>query len=267
MWHHRCSGVQLSFSRCNFIVRRLLAALSDFLCVCSLLQSVSDLSYRLGLQIGVSQLQSQFQYQFGVLLHFRQSSILVLWQCTDASNDGLFFPCVLLLLPAYSLRVAWLGESLLAVIATLFGQDLVTILFDPLVAVSLEQPDIHIDFIIALPANSALTLNVTDNMPLLPPIFPLCCSHTCGPPDSEHLNDSRMEWSPIRPPEKGFSTDWVLQWVCRSCGSSTSMQDIPALPAVSCSLCWSPTMWQSCFKLLFFHPTKTRRLTGSRTVL
>ena len=28
-----------------------------------------------------------------------------------------------------------------------------------------------------------------------------------------------------------------LQWVCRSCGSSTSIQDIPASPAVSCSQC------------------------------
>ena len=51
-----------------------------------------------------------------------------------------------------------------------------------------------------------------------------------------------MEWSPIDPSAQGSSSDWVLQQVCRSCGSSTSMQDIPALPAVSCSLCWSPTM-------------------------
>ena len=41
-----------------------------------------------------------------------------------------------------------------------------------------------------------------------------------------------MEWSPIHP------SAWVLQWV-RSCGSSTSMQDITALPAVSCPQCSS----------------------------
>ena len=39
------------------------------------------------------------------------------------------------------------------------------------------------------------------------------------------------------PPAQGSSSDWVLQWVCRSCGSSTSMQNIPALPPVSCSQC------------------------------
>ena len=38
-------------------------------------------------------------------------------------------------------------------------------------------------------------------------------------------------------PTQGSSSDWVLQWVCRCCGSSTYMQDIPALPAVSCSQC------------------------------
>ena len=74
-------------------------------------------------------------------------------------------------------------------------------------------------------------------MPLPPPIFPLCCAHTCGPPDFELLNDRRMEWSPIHPSAQGSSSDWFLQWVCRFCGSSTSMQDIPALPAVSCSHC------------------------------
>ena len=36
-----------------------------------------------------------------------------------------------------------------------------------------------------------------------------------------------MEWSPIHPSAQGSSSDWVLQWVCRSCGSSTSMQDVP----------------------------------------
>ena len=65
----------------------------------------------------------------------------------------------------------------------------------------------------------------------------LCCAHTCGLPHFELLNDRRMGWSPIHPSAQGSSSDWVLQWVCRSCGSSTSMQDIPALSAVSCSQC------------------------------
>ena len=86
-------------------------------------------------------------------------------------------------------------------------------------------------------ANSALnSRGVLDDMPRLPPISPLCCAHTCGPPDFEPLNDGQMEWSPIHRSAQGsFSDNWVLQWVYRSCGSSASMQDIPALPAVSCS--------------------------------
>ena len=48
-----------------------------------------------------------------------------------------------------------------------------------------------------------------------------------------------MEWSPIHPSAQGSSSAWVLQWVCRSCGSSTSMQDIPVLPTVSCPQCSS----------------------------
>ena len=58
-----------------------------------------------------------------------------------------------------------------------------------------------------------------------------------GPTDFEPLNDRRMEWSPIHPSAQGSSSTWVPQWVCRSCGSSTSMEDIPTLPAVSCSQC------------------------------
>ena len=102
-----------------------------------------------------------------------------------------------------------------------------SVLSDPSMAASLEHLDISIDFN-APPANS--TLN---------PIFPLCCAHICGPPDFEPLNDRRMEWSPIHPSVQGSSSDWVLQWVCRSCGSSTSHQDIPALPAASCPQCSS----------------------------
>ena len=51
------------------------------------------------------------------------------------------------------------------------------------------------------------------------------------------MNDRRMEWSPIHPSAQGSSPAWVLQWVRRSGGSSTSMQDIPVLPAVSCPQC------------------------------
>ena len=46
-----------------------------------------------------------------------------------------------------------------------------------------------------------------------------------------------MEWSPIHPSAQGSSSGLLLRWVCRSFGSSTSMQDIPALPAVSCFEC------------------------------
>ena len=72
-----------------------------------------------------------------------------------------------------------------------------------------------------------------------PSHFPLCCAHICGPPDFEPLDDRWMEWSPIHPSAQGSSSAWVLQWVCHSCGSSTSMQDISALPAVSCPQCSS----------------------------
>ena len=48
-----------------------------------------------------------------------------------------------------------------------------------------------------------------------------------------------MEWSPIHPFAQGSSSAWVPQWVCRSYGSSASIQDIPDLPTVSCSRCSS----------------------------
>ena len=118
-------------------------------------------------------------------------------------------------------------------------QDLVPVLSDPLLAASFEHLNISIDFN-APPANSSLnSLCVPDGMPHPPPIFPLCCAHSCGPPDFEPLDDRRMEWSPIHPFAQGSSSAWVPQWVCRSCGSSTSIQDIPALPTVSCPQCSS----------------------------
>ena len=85
-----------------------------------------------------------------------------------------------------------------------------------------EHLDIPIDFN-APPVNSLYSL-VSLNVPL--PFSPLCCADICGPPDW-------MEWSPIHPSAQGSSSAWVLQWVCRSC-ESTSMHDIPALPTVSC---------------------------------
>ena len=117
-------------------------------------------------------------------------------------------------------------------------QDLVPVLSDPLLAASFEHLNISIDFN-APPANSSLnSLCVPDGLPH-PPIFPLCCANSCGPPDFEPLDDRGMEWSPIHPSAQCSSSAWVLQWVCRSCGSSTSMQDIPALPTVSCPQCSS----------------------------
>ena len=74
-------------------------------------------------------------------------------------------------------------------------------------------------------------------MPRPLPSFHSVVPTLAGPPDFEPLDDRRMEWSPIHPSAQGSSSDWVIQWVCRSCGSSTSMQDIPALPAVPCSQC------------------------------
>ena len=90
--------------------------------------------------------------------------------------------------------------------------------------------DVPIDFN-APPANSALnSLCVPDNMPLPPTIFPLCCPHTCGPPDFEPLDDRRMERPPIHPSAQGSSSAWVLQWVCRSCGSSPArVLNVPPL--------------------------------------
>ena len=106
-----------------------------------------------------------------------------------------------------------------------------------------------------------------------------------------------MEWSPIHPSAQGSSYGWVLQFVCRSCGSSTSMQDIPACPQSRVlsvplllpssltgpldALCTSAfpvnsssLMTVSALHLsplfhqrLLFHLTMNRRLTGSRTVL
>ena len=107
-------------------------------------------------------------------------------------------------------------------------QDLVPVLSDSLPAASFEHLDIPIDFN-ALLANSSLnSLCVSGGMPHPPPIFPLCCAHSCGRPDYEPLDDGRWEWFPIS--AQVSSSVWVLQKVCRSCGSSTSMQDIPALP-------------------------------------
>ena len=74
-----------------------------------------------------------------------------------------------------------------------YTQDLVPVLSDPLLAASLENLDVPNDPD-APPANAALnSLSVPDDLPRSPPTFPLCCTHTCGPPDFEHLNDRRME--------------------------------------------------------------------------
>ena len=77
-------------------------------------------------------------------------------------------------------------------------QDLVPFLSDPLVAASFEHLNIPTDFN-APAANSALnSLSVPDNMPLPPPIFPLCCADICGHPDFEPLNGV-VSNSPICP--------------------------------------------------------------------
>ena len=87
------------------------------------------------------------------------------------------------------------------------------------------------------PSNQAIdSLIVPDDFPPSPPIYPLCCTRVGGPPDFEPLDDRRMEWSPLHPSSPG-ATSWVPQWVCRSCGASTSLFDIPPLDAASCPLC------------------------------
>ena len=80
-------------------------------------------------------------------------------------------------------------------------QDLVPVLSDPLLTASFEHLNISIDFN-AHPANSSLNSL---------PIFPLCCTHSCGPPDFEPLDDRCMEWSPIHPFAQGSSSAWVPQ--------------------------------------------------------
>ena len=88
------------------------------------------------------------------------------------------------------------------------------------------------------PSNQAIdSLVVPDDFPPPPPIYPLCCARVGGPPEFEPLDDRRMEWSPLHPSSSHGATSWVPQWVCRSCGASTSLLDIPPLDAASCSLC------------------------------
>ena len=86
------------------------------------------------------------------------------------------------------------------------------------------------------PSNQAIdSLVVLDDFPPSPPIHPLCCTRVGGLPDFEPLDDRRMEWSPLHPFSSPDATSWVPQWVCRSCGASTSLLDIPPLDAASCS--------------------------------
>ena len=87
------------------------------------------------------------------------------------------------------------------------------------------------------PSNQAIDSLVSpDDFPPSPQIYPLCCTRVGGPPEFEPLDDRRMEWSPKHPCTHG-ATSWVPQWICRSCGASTSLLDIPPLDAASCSLC------------------------------
>ena len=153
---------------------------------------------------------------------------------------GIFLQCALLP-SAHSQRFAWLGQSIPAETAALSAHrtsspSCLTLLWRPS---SGELPrHSHRLQRALLRTLRSISLSVPDNMPRPPPIFPLCWAHTNGPPAFEPLNDRRMEsvshslHLPKVPLLIGFFNGFVVLD-----GSSTSMQDIPALPAVSCSQC------------------------------
>ena len=79
------------------------------------------------------------------------------------------------------------------------------------------------------------------NLPPEPDIWPSCCFRTSGPPDFAPVDDHKMERSPLQPTAQGeVLSRWTPQWICRSCGCSTSMDDIPTMDMVSCPSCSAP---------------------------
>ena len=47
-----------------------------------------------------------------------------------------------------------------------------------------------------------------------------------------------MEWSPVHP-EVGHD-EWIMQWICRSCGRNITLSDVPSLQPGQCVACSSP---------------------------
>ena len=117
-------------------------------------------------------------------------------------------------------------------------RDLLPFLTDPVVATSLAHHNLSLDLQRA-PSNSLVNSLHGPNLPPEPDIWPLCCFRTGGPPDFAPVDDRRMEWSPLQPTAQGRSSEWTPQWICRSCGCSTSMDDIPTMDMVSCPTCSS----------------------------
>ena len=108
----------------------------------------------------------------------------------------------------------WLGQSTPA-----------AVLSDPLLTASSFEHLNFIDFN-APPVNSSLNSScVPDGMPHPPPIFPLCYTHSCGLQISNPLMTAAWNCLVIT-----ASSAWVLQWVRRSCGSSTSCRTSLLLP-------------------------------------
>ena len=117
-------------------------------------------------------------------------------------------------------------------------RDLLPFLTDPFVATSLAHHNLSLDLQRA-PSNSLVNSLHGPNLPPEPDIWPLCCFRTGGPPDFAPVDDRRMEWSPLQPTAQGRSSEWTPQWICRSCGCSSSMDDIPTMDIVSCPTCSS----------------------------
>ena len=117
-------------------------------------------------------------------------------------------------------------------------RDLLPFLTDPFVATSLAHHNLSLDLQRA-PSNSLVNSLHGPNLLPEPDIWPLCCFRTGGPPDFAPVDDRRMEWSPLQPTAQGRSSEWTPQWICCSCGCSTSMDDIPTVDVVSCPTCSS----------------------------
>ena len=76
------------------------------------------------------------------------------------------------------------------------------------------------------------------NIPTEPNVRVLCCNRLSGPPDFSPLENRRMEWSPVHP-EVGHD-EWIMQWICRSCGRNITLSDVPSFQPGQCVACSTP---------------------------